>query len=322
MLERILSGIESLQDPRVLIGFETADDAGVYLLDEQTALIQTVDFFTPIVDDPYIFGQIAAANALSDIYAMGGMPLTALSILAASTSMVSEQQIREMVSGGAAKMKEAGVPVIGGHSVKDKEAKLGYAVTGVAHPERIFSNAGLRPGDLLILTKPLGTGIISTALKQGKAGAEAEVEAIKWMCTLNRVSSGELSSHQVHAMTDVTGFGLIGHAMEMARAGGVSIRILADRVPLIPGAAILAARGHLPGGLLANDEYFSCGVDWGNCPKEIRHLLVDPQTSGGLLISLPAGHADSLVGILQKEGLPAQVIGEVFISGNKRIEIA
>ncbi len=320
MLERILSGVKSAPDPRVLIGFDKADDAGVYLLDENTALIQTVDFFTPIVDDPFVFGQIAAANALSDVYAMGGKPLVALSILAVSTSVVEEDDIRHMLSGGVDKMNEAGVPVIGGHSIRDNEAKLGYCVSGTARPDRIFSNAGARPGDVLLLTKPLGTGIIATALKAGKAGAEAEEEAVKWMCTLNRVDPEVLSAHEVHAITDITGFGLIGHATEMARASEVFFQLSAEAIPVIPGAMSLAARGFLPGGLVSNRDYFSCAVDWNRTDEMLQHLAMDPQTSGGLLISLPGERAEALAGLLREDGFLACIIGKIQGSGNKRLE--
>jgi len=320
VLDRILSGIDSKPDPRVLVGFENADDAGVYLLDENTALIQTIDFFTPMVEDPFIFGQIAAANALSDVYAMGGTPLSALSVLAVSTSVICEEDVKQMVKGGAAKMWEAGVPVIGGHSVKDKELKLGYSVTGVARPEQIYRNSGARPGDALVLTKPIGTGIISTAIKAGTIDKETESEAIKWMCTLNRVKPEVFLSHDVHAVTDVTGFGLIGHTLEMAWASEVSVKIKADSVPLIKGARELAENGFLPGGLSSNREYFSCAVNWSGIDDLIQAMFLDPQTSGGLLISLPEGRSQFLAEYLGKQGFPAEVIGMVTDTGIKQLE--
>jgi selenide,water dikinase len=320
VLDRILSGIESKPDPRVLVGFENADDAGVYLLDENTALIHTVDFFTPIVDDPFVFGQIAAANALSDVYAMGGIPLTALSILAVSTAVIPEGDIRQMVKGGAAKMMEAGVPVIGGHSIRDREAKLGYCVTGTARPDRIFRNAGACPGDVLILTKPIGTGIVSTAIKAGKAGRKIEDEAVKWMCLLNRVEPEIFSVHEVHAITDITGFGLIGHTLEMAWASEVSVQIMAESVPLIEGALKLAESGFIPGGISTNREYFDNAIDWRGIDETLQNLLLDPQTSGGLLISLPGTRAMELVKLLEKRGFPATIIGRVSATGIKHLE--
>lgn len=319
MLDRILADIAPVTDPRVLIGFDKADDAGVYLLDRQTALIQTVDFFTPIVDDPYLFGQIAAANSLSDIYAMGGKPLTALSILAISPSVVEESQIKEMLSGGTAKMTEAGVPVIGGHSIRDKEAKLGYCVSGIARPDRVYSNSGARNGDLLILTKPLGTGIVSTALKGRKTGRRIEEESIRWMCLLNRVDPDLLYAHEVHALTDITGFGLVGHSLEMAEAGEVCFRIKSADVPLIEGVLELSEQGFLPGGLNANKDYFSCRVEWGGIEESLMNLFLDPQTSGGLLICLPEKSALSLEKILLQQGFAARVIGEVSTSGRKSL---
>ncbi len=320
MLDRILSGIESRPDPRVLVGFENADDAGVYLLDENTALIHTVDFFTPIVDDPFIFGQITAANALSDIYAMGGKPLSALSILAVSTSLICEEDVRQMVKGGASKMWEAGVPVIGGHSIRDKEVKLGYCVTGVAKPGQIFRNAGACFGDALLLTKPLGTGVISTAIKHGKAGKDIEAEAVEWMCTLNRVDPDILLSHEVHAVTDITGFGLIGHTLEMAWASEVSVRIIAENIPLIKGVLELAKQGFIPGGITSNREYFDEAVDWSGIDTDFQNLLLDPQTSGGLLISLPESRARSLVEYLNHQGFTAATIGRVAETGIKQLE--
>ena len=320
MLDRILSGIESRPDPRVLVGFENADDAGVYLLDENTALIHTVDFFTPVVDDPFIFGQIAAANALSDVYAMGGTPLSALSILAVSTSVICEEDVRQMVKGGAAKMREAGISVIGGHSIKDKEVKLGYCVTGVARPEQIFRNAGACSGDALLLTKPIGTGVISSAIKAGKAARAIEAEAVRWMCTLNRVDPDILLSHEVHAVTDITGFGLIGHTLEMAWASEVSVKIMADNVPLIKGVLELAKRGFIPGGITSNREYFGDAVDWSGVDTDLQNLLLDPQTSGGLLISLPESRSHSLAEYLNQQGFTAAIIGKVAETGIKQLE--
>jgi selenide,water dikinase len=274
-------------NPHVLVGFDTADDAGVYRLTPELALVQTVDFFTPIVDDPFTFGAIAAANSLSDVYAMGGRPLTALSILA----WPGEDELgdlEQILIGGAEKMREAGCAILGGHSVSDPEIKFGYAVTGTVHPDRVLANAGARPGDALLLTKRIGTGVISTALKRGIA-AEAHVDAsIRSMLTLNRAAAEAMEGLEVHALTDITGFGLLGHAREIARASGVTLEIEAARVPLLEGAAEYARQGALPGGLKNNREFVGTCVE-GSSP--VDDLLYDPQTSGGLLLSIAGADA-------------------------------
>ena len=287
-------------DENVLVGFDTADDAGVYQLTPELALVQTVDFFTPIVDDPYTYGAIAAANALSDVYAMGGRPISALSIVAWPPKE-DPRDLEAILKGGAEMMHEAGCTILGGHSVADDEIKFGYAVTGIVHPARILANAGARPGDALVFTKRLGTGVIATALKRGIA-READVAAsIASMLTLNRAACQEMLRYDVHGCTDVTGFGLVGHAREMALASQVTLEIAVDRLQFLPGAVEYARAGAVPGGLKNNREFASCAVETlrelpREIPPEIEDLLYDPQTSGGLLISLPESDAGKFTG--------------------------
>ena len=270
-----------LEDPNILIGFETSDDAGVYKLTPELALVQTIDFFTPIVDDPFTFGAIAAVNALSDVYAMGGRPLTALSVLCYPGDGDLDD-LEAILQGGISKMHEAGCPVIGGHSVKDDEIKFGYAVTGAVHPDRIKANSGARAGDVVMYTKRIGTGVIGTALKKGIA-SEAHVEAMTAaMLELNKAACEAMLTLEVHGCTDITGFGLLGHVREVAVASGVTIEIDAALVQYLPGAVEYAAQGAIPGGLIANRDFVSAAVE-----GEAADLLYDPQTAGGLLITLP-----------------------------------
>jgi selenide,water dikinase len=297
----------------VLIGFDTADDAGVYKLTAELALVQTVDFFTPIVDDPYTYGAIAAANALSDVYAMGGRPISALTILAWPPQQ-DPRDLEEILKGGAEKMHEAGCSILGGHSVADDEIKFGYAVTGTVHPARVLTNAGARPGDTLVLTKRIGTGVISTALKRGIARQADVAASAASMLTLNRAACEEMPRHQVHGCTDVTGFGLIGHAREMALASQVTLEIAVDRLQFLPGAVEYARAGALPGGLKNNREFASCVVQTEReLPPEIDALLYDPQTSGGLLISLAGSDAAKFTGGYQ--------IGRVLPRAEKAIRL-
>ncbi len=294
----MLGRVPRVANENVLVGFETADDAGVYKLSDTCALVQTVDFFTPIVDDPATFGAIAAANSLSDIYALGGRPVSALSIVAYPAKGDLDDLV-EILRGGSAKMEEAGCAVIGGHSVADDEMKFGYAVTGLIHPRRIARNAGARPGDALVFTKRLGTGVISTALKRGLARPDDVDASVASMLELNRRAAEAMLEFDVHACTDVTGFGLLGHAREVALAGGVTLEIDAASGPLLPGAAEYARLGALPGGLRNNREFVSCAVETAReLPAEIEALLYDPQTSGGLLICLPHADAAALLGRL------------------------
>jgi len=308
----VLRRLPRQTDPNVLVGFETSDDAGVYLLNESTALVQTVDFLTPIADDPFVYGQIAAANSLSDVYAMGGRPLSALSILgfpAAGTPDLMEQILR----GGISKMEEAHCAVIGGHSVRDDELKFGYAVTGVVDPRRIWRNIGVRPGDVLLLTKPIGTGVIATALKNGRASEESVAAAIASMTRLNRDPAEallQLDPAAVRAVTDVTGFGLLGHLREMAAGSGVSAELSHAAIEFFPGAVQAAHDGHIAGGLKNNREFIAGCVDFVETVQEDhRALLFDPQTSGGLLAAIAPDSTDAAVAALRTRGVPARVIG-------------
>jgi selenide,water dikinase len=312
-LDQVLARLPRTDDPNLLVGFDTADDAGVYRLTSELALVQTVDFFTPIVDDPFTFGAIAAANALSDVYAMGGKPVTALSVLAWPGSYDLEE-LQQVVQGGAAKMREAGCLVIGGHSVSDPEIKFGYSVTGTVHPDRVLTNAGARPGDVLILTKPIGTGVIATALKQGIAHDEHVRASIESMLTLNRSGAEGIQDLEVHAVTDVTGFGLLGHAREVAIASEVTLEIAAAQVPLLGGAIEYARAGALAGGLKNNREFVADCVAGSS---EFDDLLYDPQTSGGLLISLLPDDAAKLRSRLSS----AVVIGRVLKYHDKPLRI-
>ncbi len=283
----MLGRIPRVENSNVLVGFDTADDAGVYRLSPDLALVQTVDFFTPIVDDPYMFGAIAAANSLSDVYAMGGRPLTALSILC-WPGPADLEDLEEILKGGADKIHEAGAAVLGGHSINDPEIKFGYAITGTVNPNRVKTNAGARAGDVLVLTKRIGTGIIATALKRGLARPEHVDQAVQSMLKLNRAASEAMGRLEIHAVTDVTGFGLLGHAREVAVASNVTIEIDSHRVQYFDGAAEYARTGAIPGGLKNNREFVVSCVE-GN--SEFEDLLYDPQTSGGLLLAMPEADA-------------------------------
>lgn len=308
----ILSKLPRQSDPNVLIGFDTADDAGVYQLTPDLALVQTVDFFTPIVDDPYTFGQIAAANSLSDVYAMGGRPISALSIVGFPNTGRDLEVLEKILQGGLAKMRGAGCAVIGGHSIGDEEIKFGYAVTGLIDPKRIWSNAAARPGDRLVLTKRLGTGIISTALKKNRASEASVAASIESMLALNRTASEIALGFEVHAATDITGFGLLGHAHEMATGSKVSLVIDPARVELLPEALDYAREGFVPGGAKRNMEFVSGCVEFADgIPQETRTLLCDPQTSGGLMLAVRSADAPRLVQALGERNIPTQEIGEV-----------
>jgi len=313
-LRAVLDALPAQTDPSLLVGFDQSDDAGVYRIGDDVALVQTVDFFTPMVDDPFTFGQIAAANALSDVYAMGGRPLTALSIVCFPQEGDLEV-LGQVMRGGLEKMKEASCTVVGGHSVRDAEMKFGYAVTGLVDPGRVYTNGGAQAGDMLILTKAIGTGAITTALKHGRA-QDAWVEgAVQSMTTLNQRSAEIVAHHQgVHAMTDVTGFGLMGHGREVAMASQVVLEIEVEKVPRLPGALEAVAAGAIPGGLLANREYAECIVSTnpnGRIREEVLTLMFDPQTSGGLLISVSEASAAGLLSALVAAGIPAVQIGRV-----------
>jgi selenide, water dikinase len=312
VLDSVLGKLARQHDPNVLVGFDTADDAGVYQLTPELALVQTVDFFTPIVDDPYVFGQIAATNALSDVYAMGGRPLSALTLVCFPDAG-DLKTLEEMLAGGLSKMAEANCTVIGGHSIRDDELKLGYAVTGTIHPQQVLANSGAKAGDCLIFTKAIGTGVISTAIKRGKADFAWVRDAVRSMTTLNRTAAEVLSQgFKVHGLTDVTGFGLLGHAREMAMASNVSLRIQASRVPLLEGALQCVRAGLVPGGLKANRNFTEGCVEFADdVPEDTRALLYDPQTAGGLLIAVAASDAERLLSQLRSAGISAVEVGKV-----------
>jgi len=379
VLDKVLGKLARQHDPNVLVGFDHADDAGVYQLSPDQALVQTVDFFTPIVDDPYTFGQIAATNALSDVYAMGGKPLTALALVC-FPDKADLEILERILAGGLSKMIEAGCTVIGGHSIRDEETKFGYSVTGVIHPKKICQNQGAKPGDKLIFTKALGTGVISTAIKKGKAEQSWIEAAVESMTTLNKNAAEVIADHvgtaasavqssearqanstaggdrgraalqgrervpddigalaqsslandqqpttddtfAVHSMTDITGFGLIGHLREILAASNVSAVVHANRIPLLPGALECVRAGHIPGGLNNNRDFAECMVSYDeSVPEDMRAILYDPQTAGGLLISV-TGNAIALVNHLNDAGVPAVEIGEVLPLSKPQIKI-
>jgi selenide,water dikinase len=302
---------------------ESLDDAGVYKLSDDLAIIQTIDFFTPIVDDPYDFGQIAVANALSDVYAMGGKPLTAMNVVCFPTKKLDISILKDILKGGIDKMMEAGVTLVGGHSIDDAELKYGLSVTGIVHPKRMITNAGAKVGDKLILTKPLGTGIISTALKAGKAGKETIARITKYMASLNKKASELMQELEVHACTDITGFGFIGHACQIAQNSQVGIKVSSGSVPIFTEVESFAKAGLCPGGLKRNMEFYGKMVEFSKqVPDFIKDILFDPQTSGGLLISLPSEEADLLVGRLKKAGISeAAIVGEAISKPHGKIVV-
>ncbi len=308
-----MQGIDFPSDENVLIGTATSDDAGIYRVSDELALIQTVDFFTPIVDDPYDFGRIAAANALSDVYAMGGVPKTALNIVAYPMESMGQKPLREILSGGAAKLREAGTVLLGGHSVEDTELKYGLAVTGFVHPRRVLANQGLRSGDVLVLTKPLGTGIINTAIKAGLASSSTIREVVELMAELNRQAAEIMNHFQVSACTDVTGFGLMGHLAEMIVNGAKDVTIAADMVPVLEEAVEFAAMGLVPVGSHKNRQFRQNMVEAApDFDPVLRDIFFDPQTSGGLLIGCPEKEGEVLVRRLHDAGIgKAALIGSV-----------
>jgi selenide,water dikinase len=305
-LSRILQGLPPSADPAVLVGHATSDDAAVYRLSPDLALVQTVDFFSPIVDDAFQFGAIAAANALSDVYAMGGLPRTALNIACFPQTGVPDEILRDILRGGLSKAQEAGVAVVGGHTVVDEEIKFGMAVTGLVHPDRILRNVGARPGDALVLTKALGTGIVTTALKRGGGTPAEHAAAVDSMLALNAAASAVLGDFDVHACTDVTGFGLLGHAYEIAHGSGVRAVFEAGRLPELPGARRLAGEGQLSAGCRRNRDWLVDKIELRpGLAQDLAELAWDPQTSGGLLISLPADSSARLVDRLHAVGVTA-----------------
>ena len=301
----------------MLVGAETSDDAAVYRLNDQTALVQTVDFFTPIVDDPYFFGAIAVANSLSDIYAMGGKPLFGLNIVGFPSNRLPVEVLHRILRGARDKADEAGISIIGGHTVDDTEPKYGLAVTGLVHPDRVLKNTGARPGDAIVLTKPLGTGIITTAIKRGLADHDTIDLVIAMMSTLNRVAAKVLEDFEVHACTDVTGFGLLGHLKEMAQASRLDAEIFSPLVPILEPARDFAGSGIIPGGTVSNLHFVADCVQWeGSVSDTQKHLLADAQTSGGLLFALPNEQKDDVIMALRNHGVSeAAYIGKFICAG-------
>ena len=310
----------------MLVGFDTNDDAGVYRLTDDLALVQTVDFFTPIVDDAYLYGQIAAANSLSDVYAMGGRPISALSIVG-FPDKGDPDVMEQIILGGLSKMAEAGCSVLGGHSIRDDDIKFGYAVTGVINPQRVWRNVGAQPGDVLLLTKAIGTGVISTALKKQRASEASLAASVASMTRLNRDAAEALleadgGSGAIHAVTDITGFGLLGHAREMAVGSGISLEIDHARVDYLPGAVEAAREGHLAGGLKNNREFVGDCVGFSaSVPEEFRNLLYDPQTSGGLLVAIAREKADVAIAALAQRRVATRSIGTVLPKRSPLIQV-
>lgn len=324
-----MCGITLPKDPNLIVGAETSDDAGVYRLTDEIALIQTLDFFTPIVDDPFSFGQITAANALSDVYAMGGRPILAMNILACPVKTMDVSVFREVIRGGLDKVQEAGALLVGGHSIEDAELKYGLSVTGLVHPDQVLLNAGARPGDRLILTKPLGIGILSTAIKGNLAGPEVEAAIVEVMVTLNRLAAEvtqevRRSGGEVHSCTDITGFGLLGHLSEMLLASGVAARIFGQQIPVLAGVRDFVDMGIIPEGAHVNRKHYaaaivnrSAGLDW------LELILADPQTSGGLLIAASPDAAAAILQGMRAQGysLACADIGEIIAGAPGAIEL-
>ncbi|MEI6826708.1 MAG: selenide, water dikinase SelD [Desulfuromonadales bacterium] len=314
ILDKALCGLDLPVDPNLLVGLDRADDAAVYRVSDDLALVQTVDFFPPMVDDPFSFGQIAAANALSDVYAMGGVPKTAMNIVAFPANTMDISILRSIIEGGLSKMREAGVVLVGGHTVEDSELKYGLAVTGYIHPDRILTKRSLQCGDRLILTKPLGTGIVATAIKAGLADQKLTELVTQAMATLNRDAAVTMDDYPVHACTDITGFGFLGHLAEMVVDSGCGVRINSSHVPMYLEALEWAAMGLIPAGAYNNRDFRGTFVDFADSvPQNVQDLLFDPQTSGGLLIAVVAEEAERLVTALKAKGIDcAAIVGEVI----------
>ncbi|MBN2565451.1 MAG: selenide, water dikinase SelD [Candidatus Eisenbacteria bacterium] len=321
-LADVLRLLPPVSDPRVLVSSDTVDDAGVYLMEDGTALVFTVDFFTPVVDDPRDYGRIAAANSLSDVYAMGGSPMIALNIMCFSDGDLPSTVMAEILLGSQEKAAEAGVLVLGGHSVSDRELKFGLAVVGRVAPDKIVSNAGARPGDRLVLTKPVGLGVLSTALKEGKLGPDGTAAITAIMASLNRSASEAMVESSASAATDVTGFGLIGHAVEMANASGVTLEVSVEDVPIIDGALEALGEGLAPGGLFSNHHYYGRFADEGDRAGQLKvELLYDPQTSGGLLVAMHPGRLDRFLETLRERGVDGWVVGRVVDRADRSIAL-
>lgn len=314
---------DEVPNANLIVGIDTSDDAGVYKLSDDTALVQTLDYFTPIVDDPYMFGAIAATNALSDVYAMGGKPLTVMNIVGFPISKLDKQILADILRGGADKVREAGAVVIGGHSIDDTDPKFGCSVTGIVHPDKVWTNAGAKPGDKLILTKPIGVGIITTAIKRGKASEDAVRLATETMAALNKTAAETAMEYDVHACTDVTGFGLIGHALEMARGGNVGVVLESGRVPILPETCDYVCEKIFPGGTVRNMEWVADDVTYlEGVDETAKIILCDAVTAGGLLLSVPAEQADELVAKMRERGVAsASVVGEIVADHPSKITV-
>ena len=323
ILDKALCGLDLPVDPNLIVGLERADDAAVYRVSNDLALVQTVDFFPPMVDDPFSFGQIAAANALSDVYAMGGVPKTAMNIVAFPAKTMDISILRTIIEGGLSKMREAGVVLVGGHTIEDIELKYGLAVTGYIHPDRILTKKNLKVGDRLILTKPLGTGIVATAIKAGLADQALTDRVTQAMATLNRDAALTMDDFIVHACTDITGFGFLGHLAEMVVDSGCGVRISVSDVPVYPEALEWASMGLIPTGAYNNRSFRGAFVDFASdVPREVQDLLFDPQTSGGLLIAVAPEEADRLVAALKEIGIDsAAIVGDVVAGPIDRIVV-
>lgn len=314
VLTQLLEGIQVHEDPDLLVGFDKSDDASVYKISDELALVQTVDFFPPIADDPYLFGQIAATNALSDVYAMGGEPRLALNLMCVPEKMPRET-VHQMLRGGYDKVYEAGCLITGGHSIFDEEPKYGLAVTGFVHPDKILTNSGAKPGDVLLLTKPLGVGILTTAFKGGLLSLEEMAPAYRLMTTLNKAARDVMVQFPVHACTDVTGFSLMGHLLEMAQGSGVQAAVHVSEVDVLAGAEEMAKMGILPEGMYRNRSFAGPYVDTGSVPLHLQDILFDPQTAGGLLIAADPACAEELLSALKPCVPSAQRIGEICAGG-------
>jgi len=319
----VLGSLPRVSHPDLIVGVETSDDAGVFRLRDDLAIVNTVDFFTPVVDDPYTYGQISATNSLSDVYAMGGEPKTAMNIVCFPQDGIDKEVLAEILRGGMDKATEAGVVVVGGHSVADDEIKYGMAITGVIDPRRVIRNVGAQVGDVVVLTKPLGTGILTTALKKAHLREEEYAAAVTSMATLNDKAARVMLRHTVHACTDITGFSLMGHTCEMAMGSGVTLHLHASALPLLPGALRLALEGYITGGCKRNRDYLADKVQASSSvPQDFNEIAFDPQTSGGLLIAVPEREVQALVRDLLAEGvLAAAVIGEALPRGEAWVEL-
>lgn len=321
-LDRALCGLDLPVDDNLIVGLERADDAGVYRISDDLALVQTIDFFPPMVDDPFCFGQIAAANALSDIYAMGGTPKTAMNVVAFPAKTLDISVLRAVIDGGLHIMREAGVVLVGGHTIEDQELKYGLSVTGFIHPSRILTKKTLQTGDKLILSKPLGTGIICTAIKAGLAGPEITGQITRQMATLNRLAALVMQDFPVHACTDITGFGFLGHLAEMVVDSGLGVRICVDQVPIHPEALEWAVMGLIPAGAYNNRKFRGPFIDFAaNIPQRVQDILFDPQTSGGLLMAVAGEAADLLLQTLIDHGVDAAQVGDVVATPSERIVV-